>query len=72
MTKVKIKSGSWAGNVGKVLNYTSDNTLLMQLENHKKIRVPYKDVEILPKEKIKLATRHIGPLDFSNPYTEED
>jgi hypothetical protein len=70
--RVKVKSGSWAGSVGKVLNTVSESTLLMQLENHKKIRVEYKNIEILPREKQVMPERSIGHLDFSNPYTLED
>lgn len=72
MTKVRVKSGSWAGSVGKVLNSMGESTLLMQLENYKKIRVSYDCVEVLPKEKQALPERTIGHLDFSNPYTLED
>ena len=28
--------------------------------------------EVLPKEKVVVPDRHIGVLDFSNPYTSED
>jgi hypothetical protein len=73
-TRVRVKSGSWAGSVGKVLNSIGSSTLLMQLENqqYRRIRVPYEHVEVIKPEKQAMPSRHIGPLDFSNPYTEEE
>lgn len=73
--RVKIKSGSWAGSEGKVLNAESDRSLLVLLSGGKRVRVDRVSIELLPREKIRLPDRHIGPLDFSNPYTvveEED
>lgn len=70
--RVIVKSGSWAGSEGKVLNTYSDRTILLMLKNHKRVRVDRTQVEILLRESQVFPTRHIGPLDFSNPYTSED
>ena len=72
MVKIKIKSGIWSGSEAKVLNSIGDENLLVQLYNHKKIRVNVKEVEVIPRPKVVLATRFIGALDFSNPYTEAE
>lgn len=73
MQKVKIKSGSWAGNTAKIIGSSNDSNLLLQLfSSHKRITVKRVDVELIQKEATVLPSRAIGALDFTNPYTEQD
>lgn len=73
VTRIKVIAGSWQDSSGKLLREHSETAYLVQLDSsYKKVVLKKNQVEILPKEKVVLATRHIGALDFSNPYTTDE